>query len=319
MSFSILGTGMYVPENIVTNDDLSKLVETSDEWISQRVGVRERRIATTETAADMACEAAQKALENSGCRAEELDLILAATVSGETVSPSVACMVQHRLGADCMAYDINAACSAFIFLLETAAGYFARQKVKKVLVIGAERLSRILDWTDRGTCVIFGDGAGAAVLGKGDGLVASHLMTKGGDDVITIPTRYDRSPWYKNEISEITSVHMNGRETYKFAVMAMSDNIKDLMASAGVAGEDVALVIPHQANYRIINEARRRIPDIAPEKFCINIDRYGNTSSASVPILLDEMNRAGKIHEGDLIILAAFGGGLSAGAMIIRW
>ena len=165
----------------------------------------------------------------------------------------------------------------------------------------------------------FGGGAGAAVLGKGDGLVASHLMTKGGDDVITIPTRYDRSPWYKNEISEITSVHMNGRETYKFAVMAMSDNIKDLMASAGVAGEDVALVIPHQANYRIINEARRRIPDIAPEKFCINIDRYGNTSSASVPILLDEMNRAGKIHEGDLIILAAFGGGLSAGAMIIRW
>ena len=163
------------------------------------------------------------------------------------------------------------------------------------------------------------DGAGAAVLGKGDGLVASHLMTKGGDDVITIPTRYDRSPWYKNEISEITSVHMNGRETYKFAVMAMSDNIKDLMASAGVAGEDVALVIPHQANYRIINEARRRIPDIAPEKFCINIDRYGNTSSASVPILLDEMNRAGKIHEGDLIILAAFGGGLSAGAVIIRW
>ena len=153
----------------------------------------------------------------------------------------------------------------------------------------------------------------------GDGLVASHLMTKGGDDVITIPTRYDRSPWYKNEISEITSVHMNGRETYKFAVMAMSDNIKNLMASAGVSGEDVALVIPHQANYRIINEARRRIPDIAPEKFCINIDRYGNTSSASVPILLDEMNRAGKIHEGDLIILAAFGGGLSAGAMIIRW
>ena len=161
--------------------------------------------------------------------------------------------------------------------------------------------------------------ASVKMLGKGDGLVASHLMTKGGDDGITIPTRYDRSPWYKNEISEITSVHMNGRETYKFAVMAMSDNIKDLMASAGVAGEDVALVIPHQANYRIINEARRRIPDIAPEKFCINIDRYGNTSSASVPILLDEMNRAGKIHEGDLIILAAFGGGLSAGAMIIRW
>ena len=162
------------------------------------------------------------------------------------------------------------------------------------------------------------DGAGAAVLGPGEGLIASHLMTKGGDDVITIPTRYG-SPWYKNELPEKTSVYMNGRETYKVAVMAMSDNIKELMQQAGVSGEDVALVIPHQANYRIINEARRRIPDIAPEKFCINIDRYGNTSSASVPILLDEMNRAGKIHRGDILVLAAFGGGLSAAAMILRF
>ena len=266
MSFKILGTGSYAPEHVVTNDDLSALVDTNDEWITQRIGVRSRHISETETNVDMAVKAAERALENAGISADELDLIIATTITGDTLSPG-----------------------------------------------------GIIDWTDRGTCCIFGDGAGAAVLGKGDGLVASHLMTKGGDDVITIPTRYDRSPWYKNEISEITSVHMNGRETYKFAVMAMSDNIKDLMASAGVAGEDVALVIPHQANYRIINEARRRIPDIAPEKFCINIDRYGNTSSASVPILLDEMNRAGKIHEGDLIILAAFGGGLSAGAMIIRW
>ena len=155
------------------------------------------------------------------------------------------------------------------------------------------------------------------MLGKGDGLVASHLMTKGGDDVITIPTRYDRSPWYKNEISEITSVHMNGRETYKFAVMAMSDNIKDLMASAGVAGEDVALVIPHQANYRIINEARRRIPDIAPEKFCINIDRYGNTTAATIPLCLYDYEK--ELKRGDKLILASFGGGYTWGSVYVKW
>ena len=319
MSFKILGTGSYAPEHVVTNDDLSALVDTNDEWITQRIGVRSRHISETETNVDMAVKAAERALENAGISADELDLIIATTITGDTLSPGTGCMVQNRIGAHCPAFDLAAACSGFLFALETAAGFLSRGAYNRVLVVSAERMSGIIDWTDRSTCCIFGDGAGAAVLGKGDGLVASHLMTKGGDDVITIPTRYDRSPWYKNEISEITSVHMNGRETYKFAVMAMSDNIKDLMASAGVAGEDVALVIPHQANYRIINEARRRIPDIALEKFCINIDRYGNTSSASVPILLDEMNRAGKIHEGDLIILAAFGGGLSAGAMIIRW
>ena len=319
MSFKILGTGSYAPEHVVTNDDLSALVDTNDEWIAQRIGVRSRHISETETNVDMAVKAAERALENAGISADELDLIIATTITGDTLSPGTGCMVQNRIGAHCPAFDLAAACSGFLFAMETAAGFLSRGAYNRVLVVSAERMSGIIDWTDRGTCCIFGDGAGAAVLGKGDGLVASHLMTKGGDDVITIPTRYDRSPWYKNEISEITSVHMNGRETYKFAVMAMSDNIKELMASAGVAGEDVALVIPHQANYRIINEARRRIPDIAPEKFCINIDRYGNTSSASVPILLDEMNRAGKIREGDLIILAAFGGGLSAGAMIIRW
>ena len=242
------------------------------------------------------CARSSRALRLTAAR------IIATTISGDTLSPGTGCMVQKRIGAHCPAFDLAAACSGFLFALETAAGFFARGTCRRILVVSAERMSGIIDWTDRGTCCIFGDGAGAAVLGPGDGLLASHLMTKGGDDVITIPTRYTGSPWYKNEIAEITSVRMNGRETYKFAVMAMS-----------------ALVIPHQANYRIINEARRRIPDIAPEKFCINIDRYGNTSSASVPILLDEMNRAGKIHRGDILVLAAFGGGLSAGAMIVRY
>ena len=294
-------------------------METNDEWIMQRIGVKSRHICDTETNVDLAVEASVRALEDAGVAAEELDLIIATTISGDTLSPGTGCMVQKRIGAHCPAFDLAAACSGFLFALETAAGFFARGTYRRILVVSAERMSGIIDWTDRGTCCIFGDGAGAAVLGPGDGLIASHLMTKGGDDVITIPTRYTGSPWYKNEIAEITSVRMNGRETYKFAVMAMSDNIKELMEKAGVSGEDVALVIPHQANYRIINEARRRIPDIAPEKFCINIDRYGNTSSASVPILLDEMNRAGKIHRGDILVLAAFGGGLSAGAMIVRY
>ena len=321
MSFIITGTGRAVPERTVTNDELSTMMETSDEWISTRTGIRERRVLTHETLLGLTAAAGRAALENAGVSPDEIDLLLVTTLQGDCVSPSLCCLAAGELGLSrcTQMLDLNMACCGFLYALDVADSYFRAGKAAKALVISAEGMSRLLDWSDRSTCVLFGDGAGAAVLGKGDGLVASHLMTKGGDDVITIPTRYDRSPWYKNEISKITSVHMNGRETYKFAVMAMSDNIKDLMASAGVAGEDVALVIPHQANYRIINEARRRIPDIAPEKFCINIDRYGNTSSASVPILLDEMNRAGKIHEGDLIILAAFGGGLSAGAMIIRW
>ncbi len=319
MSFTILGTGSYAPAHTVTNDDLAKLVETSDEWITQRIGVKTRHISETETNVDMAVQAAQRALENAGVTAEELDLIIATTISGDTLTPGTGCMVQSRIGAHCPAFDLAAACSGFLFALETAAGFLARGQYKRILIVSTERMSGIVDWTDRSTCCIFGDGAGAAVLGPGDGLIASHLMTKGGDDVIAVPTHYANSPWYKNELPEKTSIYMNGRGTYKFAVMAMSDNIKDLMHSAGVSGEDVALVIPHQANYRIINEARRRIPDIAPEKFCINIDRYGNTSSASVPILLDEMHRAGKIHRGDILVLAAFGGGLSAGAMIVRW
>lgn len=319
MSFRILGTGSYVPAHTVTNEDLAAIVDTTDEWITQRIGVKARHICDTETNVDLAVHAAENALENAGVSAEELDLIIATTISGDSLSPGTGCMVQQRLGAACPAFDLAAACSGFLFALETAAGFLQRGMYKKVLVVSAERMSGLVDWTDRGTCCIFGDGAGAAVLEPGDGLLASRLITRGGSEVINIPTRYANSPWYKNELPEKTSIFMNGRETYKFAVMAMSDNIRALLSDAGVPGEDVALVIPHQANYRIINEARRRLPEIEPEKFCINIDRYGNTSSASVPILLDEMNRTGKLHRGDLVVLAAFGGGLSAGAMLIRY
>ncbi len=317
MTFNIIGTGSYVPPLVVTNDDLSKYIDTSDEWIVQRVGVKERHICTTETAADLAYEAAKRALENGNTKAEELDMIICATVSGEDVSPSVSCIVQERLGVTCPAMDINAACSAFIYMLETAAGYFARKKVKKVLIIGAERMSRIMDWSDRSTCVIFGDGAGAMLLSTGDSYIASKLYTKGGDDVIKIPNFIGSSPFFEKE-QQKPYIHMKGQETFKFAVNAMCKDITDVILEAGISSEEIDHVIPHQANIRIIDAAKKRL-DIPSERFHSNIHKYGNTSAASIPILIDELNREGRIKKGDILALAAFGGGLSSGACILKW
>lgn len=317
MSFNIIGTGMYVPEKIITNDDLAQIVETNDEWISKRVGIKQRRVSVDETAAQMGAKAAAGAIENAGISVGDIDLILAATVSGETVSPNTACMIQNYLGADCMAYDINAACSAFIFLLETAAGYFARGKVKNVLIVGAERMSRIVDWEDRSTCVIFGDGAGAAVLTAGDGYIDSAFKVQGGDDVINIPQFIGKSPWYTPEqISPY--IHMAGQETFKFAVNSICTDIPNLLSRNGIEKEQVDHVVLHQANKRIIDFAVSRLK-MDSEKFYVNIEKYGNTSSASIPIALDELNRSGKIKKGDLIVMSAFGGGLASASCLIRW
>lgn len=318
MSFRILGTGSFAPEKIVTNDDLSTMVETSDEWITKRVGVKERHVCTTETNTDMGVAAAQAALENAGVRPEELDLIIGATISADTISPGLAGMVQNRIGATCPCFDMNVACPGFLFALDVADGFFARKKAKKVLVVSSERMSGMIDWTDRGTCVIFGDGAGAAVLGEGDNYLSSTLSTIGGEDVISIPTKWDNSPFYEKELGK-NVVHMQGQETYKFAVTSMVRDVRLVMEQAGITGDQVKAVIPHQANYRIINEARRRLPEIAPEKFLMNIDRFGNTSSASEPILLDEANRQGLLQRGDYVVLTAFGGGLSTAACVVRW
>lgn len=319
MSFRILGTGSFVPEKVLTNEDLSRMVDTSDEWITKRVGVKQRHVCTTETTTDMGVEAARRALESSGVKPEELDMIIAASITADTISPGLAGMVQNRLGAgSCPCFDINAACPGFVFALDVAAGFFARKKVRKVLVVSAERMSGMIDWTDRSTCVIFGDGAGAAVLGEGDSYLTSVLTTKGGEDVISIPTKWDNSPFFEKELRK-NVVYMQGQETYKFAVTSMVRDIRQVLEEAGVSPEEVKAVIPHQANYRIINEARRRLPEIAPEKFLINIDRYGNTSSASEPILLDEANRQGLLQPGDYVVLSAFGGGLSTGCCLLRW
>ncbi len=317
MSFRIEGTGMYVPERIVTNDEMATIVETSDEWISQRVGVRRRHVCVEETAADLAIEAAKRALENSGVAAEELDLILAATVSSETVSPSVSCLVQEGIGATCMAYDINAACSAFLFLLETAAGYFARGRVKKVLIVGAERMSRLLDWSDRSTCVIFGDGAGAAVLTEGDNYRDAVFTVRGGDSVINIPQFPGCSPFYTRETLK-PYIHMNGQETFKYAVNAICHDITTLLERNGLTMDDIACIVPHQANRRIIDFAAHKLK-VGEDKFFCNIEEYGNTSSASIPIALDEMRQAGKLHRGDLLLLCAFGGGLANAACLLEW
>ena len=316
--FHIIGTGMYVPERVVTNDELATMVDTNDEWIRQRVGIAERRVSTEEWTSGMAYKAALAALENANCKPEDLDYIITATVSGETVSPSTACMVQKLLGATCPALEINAACSAFLFLLETAAGLFARKKANKILVVGAERLSGIMDWSDRGTCIIFGDGAGAAVLSNDvDGYLDSVVTVQGNDEVIKIPTAIGCSPFFTKE-NDSPYIHMMGQETFKYAVSSICSDVNTLLAQNNLTLDDIKYIVPHQANKRIIDFAAKRLKT-SEDKFFLNIERYGNTSSASIPIALDELNRAGKLKRGDYIILTAFGGGLANAACLIRW
>lgn len=317
MSFSVLGTGSCVPARVVTNDELSTFLDTSDEWISQRVGIRERHVCTTETPADLAVEAARIALENSGTTPKQLDMIICATVSSDNLIPSLACLVQMRLGATCPAMDINAACSGFIYGLDTAAGFFERKRAKKMLVVGAERLSRIVDWTQRETCVIFGDGAGAAVLGEGNDYLSSHLTTMGDDVTISASNFIGKSPFFKGE-EKSPYVSMNGAETYKFAVNSLCNDIERVAKDAGIKIDDIKYIVPHQANSRIIYAAQKRL-GVPKERFVVNIDRYGNTSAASVPLALDELAKSGKLNRGDILALSAFGGGLTSAACIIKW
>lgn len=317
MSFRIIGTGSYAPEFTVTNNDLAEKLDTSDEWITQRVGIKERRVSSSESAADMGYKAAIAALEMSNTRPDQLDLIIAASITGDNLCPTVAGTVQKMLGAKCAAFDVNSACSGFMFALEAAAGFFERNRASRILVIGAERMSKILDWNDRSTCVIFGDGAGAAVLEKGNEYIVSRLSTEGGDDVIKIPFGVNNSPYYTGE-TEKTRIIMDGQETFKFAVNTITSDIEALTSAAGISLSDISYIVPHQANIRIIQYAGKRL-SIPTDKFFMNIDKYGNTSAASIPMALDELNRTKKLKEGDILVLTAFGGGLSSAACIIKW
>lgn len=312
----IRSIGAYTPDHLVSNDDLSKIVDTSDEWIYQRVGIKTRSISLHDHTYDMGEKASRVALERASLTPADIDLILCATVSSEDSTPSTAAMIQYKLGATCPAMDISAACSGFIYLLETAKAFIALG-YQRILCVSAERMSRLMDWTDRNTCVIFGDGAAALVVEPGDNDLATKLVTRGGDSVIKVPNFQGNSPYFKEEAPK-PYIYMNGQETFKFAVKSMIKDIRDLLEKASLDVEDISWVVPHQANTRIIDTAKKKL-DFPEDKYVINIERYGNTSAASVPIALNELYESGRLKRGDLMILCAFGGGLTSAGMILRW
>ncbi len=312
----IIGTGSYFPQKSVTNEELSQMVDTSDAWIRQRVGIRSRHIATNETTAEMAAEAAKKALAAANMDASELDLIIAATMSADMVCPTVAGEVQSAIGANCPAFDLNSACSGFLFALDTAESFLVRGSAHNVLVIGAERMSKLLNWEDRSTCVIFGDGAGAAVVTAGNGYLASRLHTEGNASVITVPAPLGNSPFFTH-LQTLPYVQMNGQETFRFAVKRMTEDVLAVTAQAGIKVSDLKYIVPHQANQRILDFAVTRL-GIPAERMFSNIETCGNTSAASAAIALDAVMRSGNVSRGDYLVLCAFGGGLSSAACVIQ-
>ncbi|MDV2583165.1 beta-ketoacyl-ACP synthase III [Alkalibacillus haloalkaliphilus] len=310
MKAGLIGTGHYVPEKVVTNHDLEKIVDTSDEWIRTRTGIEERRIASDDmNTSDMAYEAARDALHEADLKAEELDMILVATVTSDMGFPSVACQLQERLGArQIAAMDISAACSGFIYGIVTAKQFIEAGVHQNILVIGVEKLSKITNWSDRNTAVLFGDGAGAAVVSnvsEGKGILSHEL----GADGTGIP--------YLHQTDE-DHIYMNGREVFKFAVRQMGEASLNVVHKAGLTKDDVDYLIPHQANIRIMEAAREKL-EIPLEKMSKSVDRYGNTSAASIPIALSEDVKAGRIKEDDVIVLVGFGGGLTWGALALKW
>ncbi len=316
MGIKISGTGFYVPDRVLTNNDLEKMVETSDEWITQRVGVKSRHIAEKETAADMAAAAAKNALEKSGISANEIDMVIGTTITSDLICPTLGGTVVKAIGASCPAFDLNSACSGFVFAFDIAEKYLKSGAAKKILIVSAERMSKLIDWTDRSTCVIFGDGAGAAIVESGD-MYESLLYTDGDDSVIKIPSYGITNPFRADDGTK-PYVFMNGQETFKFAVNKVVSDIKAVADAAGIAISDIDYIVPHQANIRIIQFAAKRL-GLPPEKFFTNIDSYGNTSSASIPMALAEFEDSVKPKSGDIVALTAFGGGLSSGACIFKW
>ncbi len=322
---TIAGTGMYVPDRVLTNRDLERIVDTSDEWIRERTGIEERRIAAPEQASsDLAVIAARRALESAGVRAEDVNQIIVATTTPDRILPSCACTVQSKLGASRAAsYDVFAACTGFIYGLGIGRGLVATGMADTVLVIGVETLSRITDYKDRNTCVLFGDGAGAVVLrpcAPGEG-VHSIVMRSDGDlgEVLEVPGGGSLHPMTPERLAAGDAyIHMKGKELFKIAVRSMDESLRQALDASGVAADDLDLLIPHQANLRIIDAVRERL-DFPPEKVLINIQRYGNTSSASIPISLDEAVRGGRVKRGDRVGFVAFGGGVTWGAAVMTW
>ncbi|UOF89223.1 ketoacyl-ACP synthase III [Fodinisporobacter ferrooxydans] len=321
----ILGTGSAVPERRLTNADFEKMVDTNDEWIRTRTGIEERRIADPDKASsDYAVEAAKKALEQANIAAEDVDLIICATVTPDYLFPATACLVQDRLGAKkAAAFDLSAGCSGFTYAMNVAAPLIRTGAYKYAVVIGVDMLTRITDYTDRSTCILFGDAAGAVVLGPseaGKGLLSFELGSDGSAGALLMQEGGgSRNPSSRETVEGRQHfIRMNGREVFKFAVKVMDRATESVLAKAGLAKEDISLLIPHQANYRIIESAMKRF-GLTEDKVYVNVHKYGNTSSASIPVALDEANRAGKIKADDIVILVGFGAGLTWGATLIRW
>jgi 3-oxoacyl-[acyl-carrier-protein] synthase-3 len=321
----ILGIGTSIPDRVLTNAELEEMVDTSNEWIVSRTGIRERRIAAEEeTTGDLAEEAARKALAAAGLTPGDLELIIVATVTPDMPFPATACILQDRLGAPYpAAFDLEAACSGFVYALAMASQAIETGLFDNALIIGAETLSKITDFTDRGTCVLLGDGAGAAVLGPvedGSGVLSSYLGADGGGgEFLMQPAGGSLNPATVETVEQrLHYVKMEGREVFKFAVRKMGDAAQEALDRCGMDFEDVDLYVPHQANYRIIESSARRF-GLPMDKVMVNIDRYGNTSSASIPVALDEANAEGRINSGDIVLLVAFGGGLTWGSAVVRW
>jgi 3-oxoacyl-[acyl-carrier-protein] synthase-3 len=326
---SIIGTGSYLPEKVLTNDDLSKMVDTSDEWITTRTGIKERHIAADDQAtSDLASEAARRAMTAAGVTPEEIDLIVVATVTPDMFFPSTACFVQCKIGAtNAVCFDISAACSGFLYALQVARHFLNAGSRTTALVIGAEKLSSLVNWEDRNTCVLFGDGAGAVVIRAVDadtnapGRVLSTVMGSDGtlSDLLKVPGGGSALPITpENAASRPNTIHMEGRETFKHAVTRMCQASEQALEMAGLTKADIAMVIPHQANARIITAIADRL-GLPEEKTFVNVDKYGNTSAATIPVALDEAHRQGRIKRGDIVLLVAFGGGFTWASSVLRW
>lgn len=320
----ILGTGAYVPEKVLTNFDLEKMVDTSDEWISTRTGIKERRIAgESQNLSDLALEAAKKALNNSGVAVQDVDLIIVATISGDMPFPATSCILQNKLGASqAVAFDISAACSGFVYGLAAAKAFIESGIYKTVLLVGGEVLSRITDWHDRNTCILFGDGAGAMVLQaseKDNDILSVYLGTDGSyENLLNIPAGGTARPTTHETVDNRQHyIKMAGKDVFKIAVVKMAEASRKALELSGKKEEEIALYIPHQANLRIIEAVAKRL-SIAEEKFYINVQKYGNMSAATTIVALDEARNSGRVSKNDLVQIMAFGGGLTWGAAVLK-
>lgn len=318
----IKGVGAYAPSNIITNDHLSKLVDTNDEWIFSRTGIRERRISTGEDTSDIAVKAALDAMDHGNVLPEDIDLIIVATVTPDMFTPSVACLVQKEINAvNAVAFDINAACSGFMYAVDIATAMMRTLNYSTALVIGAETLSKSLNWEDRGTCVLFGDGGGAAILSTSTekGVINSYSKAEGDKgDCLTMGALSVKNPYVETVEEKFQKIEMDGRAVFKFATRVIPESINKVLEGTGYKIDDIKYIVPHQANVRIIDFSSRKL-GVDKEKFYVNLDRYGNTSSASIPIALNELVKGNKLQKGDKIILVGFGAGLTYGAILIEW